>query len=389
MSRLLFGESKTKDSGGRTATRDERRQGTSMTRKEYLLKQKKLGRHLMGIFPAQYPKEILWAMNVVPVEIWDPPLKSTAASAHLQSYICSVVQLGLELVLQGKGDILDAFLFPHTCDSIQNMASVIFDYIGAKKPCYFFYHPKAPYGASAREFYRRQLQDLADSLASQFGPLDPNALKERVEQGQHLSRLLQELYELRSRNMLGLSNAAFYHLLRRGEYLFPDDWVPELEKQVKQPTERAETPRVSVLLSGILPNPAELLTLLDDLQVRVAHDDLLNGSRRLLVPGNDFKDPLDQLAESYFSMPPCSTRGSSVGRRREYLFKLLDTTGARGVIFNIVKFCEPEWFDIPNLQESLKEQGVPSLVLDTEVNQGLSGQMATRIEAFIETLGKG
>jgi benzoyl-CoA reductase/2-hydroxyglutaryl-CoA dehydratase subunit BcrC/BadD/HgdB len=233
------------------------------------------------------------------------------------------------------------------------------------------------------------LQDLADSLASQFGPLDPNALKERVEQGQHLSRLLQELYELRSRNMLGLSNAAFYDLLRRGEYLFPDDWVPELEKQVKQQTERAETPRVSVLLSGILPNPAELLTLLDDLQVRVAHDDLLNGSRRLLVPGNDFKDPLDQLAESYFSMPPCSTRGSSVGRRREYLFKLLDTTGARGVIFNIVKFCEPEWFDIPNLQESLKEQGVPSLVLDTEVNQGLSGQMATRIEAFIETLGKG
>lgn len=358
----------------------------AMTRKGYLLLQKKQGRHLMGVFPAQYPKEILWAMNVAPAEIWDPPLQATATSAHLQSYICSVVQLGLELILQGKTGILDAFLFPHTCDSIQNMASVIFDYIGAHKPCYFFYHPKAPYGASARKFYRQQLQDLAESLASQFGPLDPKALKERVEQGQHIGRLLEELYQLRARNRFGMSNAAFYELIRRGEFLFPDDWAPELEKQVKQEKKGTGKSRLPIVLSGVLPNPAELLSLLDELGVLVAHDDLLNGSRRLLVPGNDFKDPFDQLTESYFSMPPCSTRGSSVERRRDYLLKLIETTGARGVLFNIVKFCEPEWFDIPNLQESLKEHGIPSLVLDTELNQGLSGQMSTRVEAFIETL---
>lgn len=343
----------------------------------------------MGVFPAQYPREILWAMNVVPAEIWDPPLKIGAASAHLQSYICPVVQCGLELILKGKTDILDAFLFPHTCDSIQNMASVIFDYIGARKPCYFFYHPKAPYSVAAREFYRQQVRDLATSLSSQFGPLDPNALKERVEQGQHIARLLEDLYQLRAQNRLGMSNAAFYQLIRRGEYLFPDDWLQELEPHVKQQGEKSGKSKIPILLSGVLPNPPELLKLLDDLGVLIAHDDLLNGSRRLLVPANDFNDPFDQLAEAYFSMPPCSTRGSSVDRRRNYLFKLLEISGARGVIFNIVKFCEPEWFDVPNLQESLKEWGIPSLVLDTELNQGLSGQMATRVEAFIETLGKG
>jgi len=368
---------------------DDRQQRNVMTRKEYLLSKQKQGKYLMGVFPAQYPKEILWAMNVVPAEIWDPPLQTSEASAHLQSYICSVVHSGLELILQGKTDFLDAFLFPHTCDSIQNMASVIFDYIGTQKPCYFFYHPKAPYAASAREFYRRQLRELADSLSSQFGPLDPNVLKEKVEQGQYIARLLDELYHLRARNRLALTNAAFYELIRQGEYLFPDDWAPELEKHVKQQMEAGKGSPVPILLSGVLPNPAELLKLLDELQVLVAHDDLLNGSRRLLVPANDFKDPFDQLTESYFSMPPCSTRGSSVERRREYLLKLAETTGARGVLFNIVKFCEPEWFDIPNLQESLKKRGIPSLVLESELNQGLSGQMSTRVEAFIETLHKG
>jgi benzoyl-CoA reductase/2-hydroxyglutaryl-CoA dehydratase subunit BcrC/BadD/HgdB len=108
-----------------------------MKRKEYLVEQKEKGRRLLGVFPAQYPKEILWAMNVLPAEIWDPPLELTMASAHLQTYICSVVKLGMELVLQGKCDFLDGFLFPHTCDSIQNMASVIHDYVRADKPCYF------------------------------------------------------------------------------------------------------------------------------------------------------------------------------------------------------------------------------------------------------------
>ena len=356
-----------------------------MDRKEYLLSQKKQGRHLLGVFPAQYPKELLWALNIVPAEIWDPPLQVTAASEHLQSYICSVVQSGLELILQGKCSFLDGFLFPHTCDSIQNMASVIFDYIKADKPCFFFYHPKAPYGGSARNFYLEQLKDLADH----FGTLEADALKDRVQQGQHISRLVEDLYNLRSQGRLRLSNSAFYELIRQGEYLFPDDWIPLLEAAVDQ--ERGEPVQAvtPIVLSGVLPNPPELLTLLEELDVLVAHDDFLNGSRRLLVPGNDFKDPFEQLTEAYFAMPPCSTRGSTIERRRDYLFKMIDATGAKGVIFNVVKFCEPEWFDVPNLQEALKTRGIPSLTLDTELNQGLSGQMATRVEAFVETLGKG
>ena len=111
-------------------------------RKGYLKTQKQVhGRHLFGVFPAQYPKEILWAFHILPVEIWDPPLEITSANAHLQPYICSVVKLGLELILQGKCEDMDGFLFPHTCDSIQNLASIVHDFLGLGKPCYFFYHP--------------------------------------------------------------------------------------------------------------------------------------------------------------------------------------------------------------------------------------------------------
>ena len=357
-----------------------------MTRKQYLLKQKEKGRYLMGVFPALYPKELLWAMNMVPAEIWDPPLDMVSAGAHLQPTICPVVRLGLELILKGECDFLDGFLFPHTCDSIQNLASLVKDQMNTGKPCFFFYHPKAPYGPAARDYYRENLKRLARSLEERFGPLDPVELRRSIEDGRTISGLLGRIYSLREKGKLNAGNREFYNVIRRSEYLFPEDLIAEFNEFLAGTEEKERLEGTPVIMSGILPNPPEILTLLDDLGVRVAQDDLLVAGRRLMVPGNDMEDPFDRLTEAYFPMPPCSTRGSSISRRIEHLFRLIDASEARGVIFNVVKFCEPEWFDVPGLQEELKKRGVPSLVLDTELNQGLSGQTATRVEAFVEML---
>jgi len=356
-----------------------------MNRKEYLARQKKLGRRVFGVFPAQYPREILWAAGVLPVEIWDPPLEAGRSEAHLQPYICSVVKLGLELLLQGKADMADGFLFPHTCDSIQNLASVAHDYIGLRKPCYFFYHPKAPYRDSARDYYQRQLKALAQALEESRGPLDPQELIRRVAQGQEINRLMAQLYQRRAAGVLGLDNAQFYEAIRRAEWLWPDDLVAELKDLLAaKPGDPDRRP--SLVLSGVLPNPPGLLALLDDLGARVGHDDLLACSRRWLAAPSAADDPYQALGEAYFSLPPCSSKGSPLARRLEWLLGLCRETKAKGVIFNAVKFCETELFDVPILSDELKKNGYPCLVLDTELNQGLSGQIATRVEAFLEMI---
>jgi benzoyl-CoA reductase/2-hydroxyglutaryl-CoA dehydratase subunit BcrC/BadD/HgdB len=355
-------------------------------RKEYLLQQKeKHGRHLFGVFPAQYPKEILWALNALPVEIWDPPLEVSHANAHLQPYICPVVRLGLELVLQGHGHMLDGFLFPHTCDSIQNLASIVNDYLGLSKPCYFFYHPKAPYRPSSRVFYLQQLKNLASNLEAQLGPMDPREFRRKVEQGQKIAACLGELYQLRGEGKLRTSNQEFYRVIRQGEYLHPDDFLPVLHELLE--TSRGESrPGPRLILSGVLPNPPEILTLLDELGVGVADDDFLSCSRRLLLMPSNAEDPFEALTERYFAMAPCTTKDSPVEERIGYLSAKIQGTGAKGVIFWMVKFCEPELFDVPQVVEGLKREGVATLVIDTELNQGLSGQMRTRVEAFVEMI---
>jgi benzoyl-CoA reductase/2-hydroxyglutaryl-CoA dehydratase subunit BcrC/BadD/HgdB len=355
-------------------------------RMNYLKSQKyQLGRRLVGVFPADYPREILWSANALPVEIWDPPLEVTNANAHLQAYICSIVKVGLELILRGKCDILDAFLFPHTCDSIQNLASIVNDYLGVQKPCFFFYHPKAPYEKSSHQYYRAQLEEFSRKLEREFGPIDPSELKHSVEKGQEISQILNKLYAARAAGSLGVSNQEFYQIIRQGEYLHPDDYFPRLE-QFLCASGGNPAKGIPLLLSGILPHPGEILTLLDQCEARVADDDLLNCGRRLLVPDCNASDPFEILAVRYFSMPPCTTRNCSVKQRTGYLIEKAERCGARGIIFNLVKFCEPEFFDLPQLLEALREKGLHSLVLDSELNQGLTGQLKTRIEAFVEMI---
>lgn len=343
------------------------------------------GRKLLGVFPAQYPREILWALGLSPLEIWDPPLEVASAGAHLQSYICPVVMQGLELVLNGGAAGVDGFLFPHTCDSVQNLASVVHDYLGLSLPCYFFYHPKAPYRASSRAYYRDQLAALAERLGELAGPLDPARLAEAVAAGQMLHALAGRFYELRAAGRLACSNREFYRMLRLAEYLEPGDLFPLWEEFLAtHQGEPAGGP--AVILSGVLPNPVELLDLLDEPGVRVAHDDLLSMSRRLLAPPAQAADPWETLTATYLALPPCSSKNSPIAERLSWLRGLVQQTGAKAVIFNLVKFCEPELFDVPQLVEGLKKDGLATLVMDGELHQGLSGQMATRVEALVEML---
>jgi benzoyl-CoA reductase/2-hydroxyglutaryl-CoA dehydratase subunit BcrC/BadD/HgdB len=357
------------------------------SRREYIREQKERhGRRVLGVFPAQYPKEILWAWNILPVEIWDPPAETTHANAHLQPYICSVVRSGLELVLQGQCNDLDGFLFPHTCDSIQNLASIVNDYLGIDKFCYFFYHPKAPYRASSRAYYLEQLRDFASTLEKRWGPVERDALEKRLTQGQKVASLIKEAYDARAAGMLCATNEEFYGVIRQGEFLHPDDFLPLLQEFLDTLKGGARS-GPAVVLTGVIPNPPELLRLLDEFNVAVGEDDLLNCSRRLLIPPVAAADPFEALADSYFLMPPCTTRNGSIQERLDHLLGKVERSGAAGVIFWMVKFCEPELFDLPQIVEAMKRKGLATLVLDSELHQAPSGQMRTRIEAFVEMMG--
>ena len=117
----------------------------------------------------------------------------------------------------------------------------------------------------------------------------------------------------------------------------------------------------------------------------IVADDLVCCGRRLYPPGRS-EDPFQRMAESILWAPPDSTRGSAIRPRIEHLLRLATESGARGVVFYGVKFCEPELFSQPDLRRGLQEAGIPSVVLEADISDRLSQQAMTRIEAFLEMI---
>jgi benzoyl-CoA reductase/2-hydroxyglutaryl-CoA dehydratase subunit BcrC/BadD/HgdB len=142
-----------------------------------------------------------------------------------------------------------------------------------------------------------------------------------------------------------------------------------------------------VLVTGYVPEPAALLATLNGAGAFVAADDYAAVGRRVVrAAGEPAADPWRALVDRSFAAPPCPTRGVDTALRMAHLVGLAERSGARGVVVHVVKFCEPELFDIPAIREAFAARGLPVLVLEGELEGALSQQAVTRLEAFAELL---
>jgi benzoyl-CoA reductase/2-hydroxyglutaryl-CoA dehydratase subunit BcrC/BadD/HgdB len=358
-----------------------------MRNEEIRTQRERHGRKSVAVLPIHYPKELFTALDVLAVELWGPPGPPRGDEAgRIQSYVCSVVRNALAFLAGGHADAVDGVLFPHTCDSIQQLATVATDLGGWKKPAFTFLHPRGADRPSARRFVEAELRRLAGTLEQFTGrQLSDERLAAALALHREVDAARAALLDARAR--LPLDDTRLYALLRRGEWRWPADHLAELEAArstlAPEPVQRG----VPVLVTGYLPEPAALLATLNDAGVFVAADDYAAVGRRVVrAPPAPCPDPWRALVDRYFAAPPCPTRGADTAARMAHLTALAERSGARGVLVHVIKFCEPELFDVPAIKQTFASRGLPVLVMEGELEVALSGQAVTRLEAFAELL---
>lgn len=353
------------------------------------------GRKSIVVLPVHYPKEILTAMDVLAVELWGPPGAPRGPEAgRLQAYVCAVVRNALAFLAGGHADVVDAALFPHTCDSVQGLATLVTDFGGWSKPSFQFQHPKGPTRASVRKYLVAELRSLADGIATLTGkPLEPAKLRAAIRLHRTIDEVKGRILEGRGR--LAMGDGELYATLRRGEWLWPEEHLEELRAVERQLPELGAPTRkgVPLFVTGYVPEPMSILGALDDVGAYVVRDDWAAIGRRVVTPSKAIDladpdaDPFEALAALYYEAPQCPTRSLDQEGRMKRLLALYDQSGARGVIVHEPKFCEPEAFDVPAIKKVFAERGVPLLYLETELETELAGQTTTRLEAFVEMVG--
>lgn len=86
---------------------------------------------------------------------------------------------------------------------------------------------------------------------------------------------------------------------------------------------------------------------------------------------------LDWYAEALLDQMPCMRMQDDTARQ-----KLFSEKGERGIIYHTMKFCDYYGFECRDMKGS-----VPTVKIETDGSSQSAGQLATRIEAFTETIG--
>jgi benzoyl-CoA reductase/2-hydroxyglutaryl-CoA dehydratase subunit BcrC/BadD/HgdB len=365
------------------------------------------GGSVAAVFPIHYSRELLRAFDILPVEVWGPPrVSASQGAAHLQPYVCSIVQNALSFLQSGGLDVVDLLLVPHACDSLQGLGSILIDFIKPRQPVLTLYVPRGQRDSDV-DYLADELRAIYRRLEAITGrsPSDPE-LVDAIHREEAADALLAELH--RDRQRLPLADEAFYHLIRSREYL-PAEKFYEIAQAGREgfhtrhtrqdgPKSRAgfntrhtrqdlnpTLQGIPIILSGILPEPMSLFGALAEMGGRVAADDLACCGRKL-YPAGQSADPFRHMAERIVGAPPDPTRGSPIQERLDHLLRLIEVSDAKGVVFYDIKFCEPELFDLPQLRQGLREAGIPSLALEVDINDQLSQPVLNRLAAFLEMI---
>lgn len=128
--------------------------------------------------------------------------------------------------------------------------------------------------------------------------------------------------------------------------------------------------------------------IIEDLGGLVVTDTLCYGSRYFWEPVEIQKDLLGGLAKSYLNRPSCPRMSDRVTERADFLREMAERFKVDGVIFQKIRYCDLWGGESIYLEKILKELNIPLLSLEREYTLSGVGQLKTRVQAFLERIGR-
>jgi len=146
-------------------------------------------------------------------------------------------------------------------------------------------------------------------------------------------------------------------------------------------------PRARIMLSGGEMDDPVFVKAVESHGAVVVADSLCTGMRAWQGPvDEDAPECLDALCRRYFFQIPCARMIGNFPDRVADILSTIEDRKIDGVVFQRLKFCDPWGGEAHNLRLRLKKHDIPLLVLEREYGLVNSGQVKTRVQAFMEMI---
>ena len=340
------------------------------------------------------PVEALEAMGAH-MERIDPDgslVSFDAAESCMHANVCSFAKATFETVLSGN---LDGIVLTTCCDSMRRLA----DALRAQAPNPFIHVLDVPRdtGEAACALYQRRVAELL-SAYGKFANATFSEKKLLAQLGGTLcpaegtcdSTLELDYARLHSEAAPAAPQIDSHD---RNQAADSAAWSEGCEASERNADEAVAVPQVNCTLqpqtrfSPTMPNVgiagaranAEIKRILEAHSVNIAFDITCTNASRRFVPQKT--DTLAHYTHDMLTQLPCA-RMRDISPRKTFFDHVLPQVD--GLVYHTVQFCDMYSYEYSDLKRT---SPVPILALETDCTAQSRGQMLTRLEAFLESIG--
>ena len=320
---------------------------------------------------------------------------------YLTSFLCEYTRALLERAIEGGYNFTDCLITPDGCSMlnrcVENME--LLKTMGKDKEDYFFDYMEIPMKAddNGLNLYVLQCKNhILTPLHEKFGiDISDEAIRASVKEHNEICRLIREIGEFRKDENPKITGYEF-HILTMVTYVAPkylliDKLKETLEEIKEREPDKKNKYRARVVFVGSEVDDVDVIKLVEESGAYVCADRFCYGS----MPGrdeiilNEEEDALTQVCRQYMMRSQCPrymNQEKMVGRR-QFVADIAKEYKADGIIYEQMKFCDPWAYERMIGTHVLRDDyGYPVLSVDRPYAIGVSGQLRTRVQAFVESI---
>jgi len=347
------------------------------------------GMPVVGYFCSFIPPELLMAGGLYPLRLNGLGVEdSSSGDAYLSHLTCSFARHITAAVLDGHYNYLAGQISINTCDHIRRANDVLVQ--KSDLGYHGFLSVPRSFRAGLFPWYLEELTRLKESLESYFQVrIIDQKLKQAIEQTNQARARIKTLDLLRRQDPPKLSGAEMLTVTVSARILPAEKFVAIADSLISalKDSEPITGIRGRLILTGGPLDDPRFITAIESQGAHIAGDLVCFGTRGLGMDIEPSDNPMESLARAYLYQTPCARMMSEFPRRFQALMELYRDCNARGIIFQRIKFCQLWSGDAHNLRHRFQENPVPFLVLDREYGTVSTGQIKTRVQAFLEKIG--
>jgi len=351
------------------------------------------GRHPIGYHCYMTPLTILEVDGLFPVRLRAPQVESTEdGNFYMGAWLCSYSRSIVQALINGDYDFLDGLLGTLSCVQIQRAMQHegLLDLDKKKDP--FFYEmidiPRKELEASERRAII-ETRRCADVLTDKFGvDTSADALCAAIHRHNEFNALMRSIGDMRKEDKPKITGAE-WHTVMVASLVAPHDLLVEPLEALKaaldtRTPDRAREPRIMVV-GSTLDDPA-YTALIEEQGCRVVADRYCFGSMPGLEDIDENGDPLEAIVHHYITDTQCPRMMEESKERGEYVRDKVAEYHVDGIVFETMKFCDLWGYEVVTNFHRLQDAGIPIARFEREYRLSNEGQIATRVQAFVESI---